>query len=71
MQLERAAGAGIEYFQRAQGVNVPRSRFIPVKRYEPISLKGYITDLHAQHWRSARSAVESLHREGRPACNAP
>lgn len=31
VQLERAAGAAIEYFQKAQGVNVPRSRFIPVK----------------------------------------
>jgi UTP--glucose-1-phosphate uridylyltransferase len=31
LQLERAAGAAMEYFGRAQGVNVPRSRFLPVK----------------------------------------
>jgi len=31
IQLERAAGAAIEYFRNAQGVNVPRSRFLPVK----------------------------------------
>ena len=31
LQLERAAGAAMEYFGRAQRVNVPRSRFLPVK----------------------------------------
>jgi len=31
IQLERAAGAAIQYFQNSHGVNVPRSRFIPVK----------------------------------------
>jgi len=31
IQLERAAGAAIEYFQGSIGVNVPRSRFLPVK----------------------------------------
>jgi len=31
IQLERAAGAAMQYFQQAQGVNVPRSRFLPVK----------------------------------------
>jgi UTP--glucose-1-phosphate uridylyltransferase len=31
LQLERAAGAAIQYFQGAIGVNVPRSRFLPVK----------------------------------------
>lgn len=31
LQLERAAGAAIQYFNGACGVNVPRSRFIPVK----------------------------------------
>jgi UTP--glucose-1-phosphate uridylyltransferase len=31
IQLERAAGAAIQFFQNAIGVNVPRSRFIPVK----------------------------------------
>lgn len=31
IQLETASGAAIEYFQNAKGVNVPRSRFLPVK----------------------------------------
>jgi len=31
IQLERAAGAAIEYFNNARGINVPRSRFLPVK----------------------------------------
>ena len=31
IQLERAAGAAIHFFNNAIGVNVPRSRFIPVK----------------------------------------
>lgn len=31
IQLERAIGAGIQYFQNSHGVNVPRSRFLPVK----------------------------------------
>jgi len=31
IQLERAVGAAIEYFKGAKGVNVPRSRFLPVK----------------------------------------
>lgn len=31
LQLEIAAGAAIQYFQNARGVNVPRSRFLPVK----------------------------------------
>jgi UTP--glucose-1-phosphate uridylyltransferase len=31
IQLERAAGAAIQYFANACGVNVPRSRFVPVK----------------------------------------
>lgn len=31
MQLETAAGAAIRFFDRAIGVNVPRSRFLPVK----------------------------------------
>lgn len=31
IQLERAAGAAMQYFEKAQGVNVPRSRFLPVK----------------------------------------
>jgi len=31
IQLERAAGAAMQYFHKAQGINVPRSRFLPVK----------------------------------------
>jgi UTP--glucose-1-phosphate uridylyltransferase len=31
IQLERAVGAAIQYFRSAQGINVPRSRFVPVK----------------------------------------
>ncbi|KAA8499890.1 UTP--glucose-1-phosphate uridylyltransferase [Porphyridium purpureum] len=31
IQLETAAGALIEYFERAKGINVPRTRFLPVK----------------------------------------
>jgi len=31
LQLEIAAGAAIQYFRNGRGVNVPRSRFLPVK----------------------------------------
>ena len=31
LQLETVAGAAIRFFDRAIGVNVPRSRFLPVK----------------------------------------
>jgi len=31
LQLETACGAAIEFFENAKGVNVPRSRFLPVK----------------------------------------
>ena len=31
IQLETAAGAAIKHFRNAIGVNVPRSRFLPVK----------------------------------------
>jgi UTP--glucose-1-phosphate uridylyltransferase len=31
IQLETAVGAAIKYFNGAHGVNVPRSRFLPVK----------------------------------------
>ncbi|PVZ99263.1 hypothetical protein BB558_004725 [Smittium angustum] len=31
IQLETAVGAAIKYFKKAHGVNVPRSRFLPVK----------------------------------------
>lgn len=31
IQLEQAVGAGIKHFKGACGINVPRSRFLPVK----------------------------------------
>jgi UTP--glucose-1-phosphate uridylyltransferase len=31
LQLETAAGAAIQFFEKAIGINVPRSRFLPVK----------------------------------------
>eukprot|EP00256_Glycine_max_P067809 XP_025982404.1 UTP--glucose-1-phosphate uridylyltransferase isoform X3 [Glycine max] len=31
LQLETAAGAAIRFFDKAIGINVPRSRFLPVK----------------------------------------
>lgn len=31
IQLETAVGAAVKHFERAIGVNVPRSRFLPVK----------------------------------------
>jgi UTP--glucose-1-phosphate uridylyltransferase len=31
LQLETAAGAAIKHFKNAHGINVPRSRFLPVK----------------------------------------
>lgn len=31
LQLETAAGAAIRHFKNAHGINVPRSRFLPVK----------------------------------------
>jgi UTP--glucose-1-phosphate uridylyltransferase len=31
LQLETAVGAAVQFFQKSHGVNVPRSRFLPVK----------------------------------------
>lgn len=31
IQLETAAGAAIKHFRNGHGINVPRSRFLPVK----------------------------------------
>jgi len=31
IQLETACGAAVEFFEKARGINVPRSRFLPVK----------------------------------------
>lgn len=38
IQLETAAGAAMKYFDRALGVNVPRSRFLPVKKTSDLLL---------------------------------
>ncbi|KAG6918554.1 hypothetical protein DXG01_013644 [Tephrocybe rancida] len=38
IQLETAAGAAIRHFNNARGVNVPRSRFLPVKNCSDLLL---------------------------------
>ncbi|KAG5648551.1 hypothetical protein DXG03_003162 [Asterophora parasitica] len=38
IQLETAAGAAIRHFRNAQGINVPRSRFLPVKNCSDLLL---------------------------------
>ena len=38
IQLETAVGAAIRHFQNAQGVNVPRRRFLPVKTCSDLML---------------------------------
>lgn len=38
LQLETAAGAAMKYFDRAIGINVPRSRFLPVKKTSDLLL---------------------------------
>lgn len=38
IQLETAAGAAMRYFDRAVGFNVPRSRFLPVKKTSDLLL---------------------------------
>jgi len=38
IQIETASGSAIEYFQNARGVNVPRSRFLPVKNTSDLFL---------------------------------
>jgi UTP--glucose-1-phosphate uridylyltransferase len=35
IQLETAVGAAIKHFKNAHGINVPRSRFLPVKVRAP------------------------------------
>jgi UTP--glucose-1-phosphate uridylyltransferase len=37
-QLETAAGAAIRHFKNAYGINVPRSRFLPVKNCSDLLL---------------------------------
>lgn len=38
IQLETAAGAAIRSFRNACGINVPRSRFLPVKKTSDLLL---------------------------------
>lgn len=38
IQLETAAGAAMKYFDRGIGINVPRSRFLPVKKTSDLLL---------------------------------
>ena len=38
IQLETASGAAIKNFQNAIGINVPRSRFLPVKKTSDLML---------------------------------
>lgn len=33
LQLETAVGAAIKHFKNAHGINVPRSRFLPVRHH--------------------------------------
>lgn len=45
IQLETAVGASIKHFQNAHGINVPRSRFLPVKSTSDLFL--VTSDLYA------------------------
>ncbi|KAJ9060257.1 UTP-glucose-1-phosphate uridylyltransferase, variant 2 [Entomophthora muscae] len=47
IQLETAVGAAIKHFQGAHGINVPRSRFLPVKSTSDLFL--VTSDLYAQN----------------------
>ncbi|KAI9352552.1 UTP--glucose-1-phosphate uridylyltransferase family [Zopfochytrium polystomum] len=47
IQLETAVGAAIKHFNGAHGVNVPRSRFLPVKSTSDLFL--ITSDLYALH----------------------
>lgn len=47
IQLETAVGAAIKYFKGAIGVNVPRSRFLPVKSTSDLFL--ITSDLYSVH----------------------
>ena len=38
IQLETAVGSGIKCFNNAIGINVPRSRFLPVKKTSDLLL---------------------------------
>ncbi|KAI0244866.1 UTP-glucose-1-phosphate uridylyltransferase [Massospora cicadina] len=47
LQLETAVGAAIKHFHGAHGINVPRSRFLPVKSTSDLFL--VTSDLYSQH----------------------
>ncbi|KAI8845929.1 UTP---glucose-1-phosphate uridylyltransferase [Chytriomyces confervae] len=47
IQLETAVGAAIKHFQNAIGINVPRSRFLPVKSTSDLFL--ITSDLYSLH----------------------
>ncbi|KAJ3091350.1 UTP-glucose-1-phosphate uridylyltransferase [Quaeritorhiza haematococci] len=47
IQLETAVGAAIKHFHKAHGLNVPRSRFLPVKSTSDLFL--ITTDLYSLH----------------------
>ncbi|KAJ3123648.1 UTP-glucose-1-phosphate uridylyltransferase [Nowakowskiella sp. JEL0407] len=47
IQLETAVGAAIKYFKGAHGINVPRSRFLPVKSTSDLFL--ITSDLYGLH----------------------
>ncbi|KTW31940.1 UTP glucose-1-phosphate uridylyltransferase [Pneumocystis jirovecii RU7] len=47
IQLETAVGSAIHYFKRACGINVPRSRFLPVKTCSDLFLVK--SDLYSLH----------------------
>ncbi len=47
IQLETAVGAAIKHFKGAHGINVPRSRFLPVKSTSDLFL--ITSDLYSLH----------------------
>lgn len=47
IQLETAVGAAIKHFKKAHGINVPRSRFLPVKNCSDLFVVQ--SDLYSLH----------------------
>ena len=47
-QLETAVGAAIKCFKQASSVNVPRSRFLPVKKASDLLLLLIISNLYSK-----------------------
>lgn len=47
LQLETAAGAAIQFFKKAHGINVPRNRFLPVKSTSDLFI--IQSDLYSTH----------------------